>query len=105
VVPVLDQLLFFILVVPGIEPGPLDLWPRTLTTRPQRRSYPSIHITIMKTFSSSREATEQLGTNVMVRVFNTGLLVRSQFLIRRANSELVSKSHFALHTSALPLVT
>jgi hypothetical protein len=24
--------------VPGIEPGPPDLWPRTLTTRPQRRS-------------------------------------------------------------------
>jgi hypothetical protein len=26
------------LVVLGIEPGTLDLWPRTLTTRPQRRS-------------------------------------------------------------------
>jgi hypothetical protein len=32
-----DKLLFF-LVVPGIEPGPPDLYPRTLTTRPQRRS-------------------------------------------------------------------
>jgi hypothetical protein len=27
----------FFLVVPGIEPGPPDLLPRTLTTRPQRR--------------------------------------------------------------------
>jgi hypothetical protein len=36
--PVPDPLLFF-LVVPGIEPGPPDLKPRTLTTRPQRRSY------------------------------------------------------------------
>jgi hypothetical protein len=35
--PVPDALLFF-LVVPGIEPGPPDLYPRTLTTRPQRRS-------------------------------------------------------------------
>jgi hypothetical protein len=26
------------LVMPGIEPGPLDLLPGTLTTRPQRRS-------------------------------------------------------------------
>jgi hypothetical protein len=26
------------LVVPGIEPGPLDLYSETLTTRPQRRS-------------------------------------------------------------------
>jgi hypothetical protein len=36
--PVPDLLLFF-LVVPGIEPGPPDLWPRSLTTRPQRRSH------------------------------------------------------------------
>jgi hypothetical protein len=28
----------FFLVVPRIEPGPPDLYPRTLTTRPQRRS-------------------------------------------------------------------
>jgi hypothetical protein len=35
--PVPDPLLFF-LVVPGIELGPPDLYPRTLTTRPQRRS-------------------------------------------------------------------
>jgi hypothetical protein len=33
-----DPLLFF-LVVPGIEPGPPDLLPRTLTTRPQRKSH------------------------------------------------------------------
>jgi hypothetical protein len=32
-----DPLLFF-LVVPGIEPGSPDLQPRTLITRPQRRS-------------------------------------------------------------------
>jgi hypothetical protein len=37
--PIPDSLLFF-LVVPGIEPGPPDLQPRTLTTRPQRRSSP-----------------------------------------------------------------
>jgi hypothetical protein len=36
--PVLGPLLFF-LVVPGIEPGPPDLLPRTLTTRPQSRSF------------------------------------------------------------------
>jgi hypothetical protein len=35
--PVPDPLLFS-LVVPGIEPGLPDLQPRTLTTRPQRRS-------------------------------------------------------------------
>jgi hypothetical protein len=38
--PVPDPLLFSFsenLAVPGIEPGPPDLWPRTLTTRPQRR--------------------------------------------------------------------
>jgi hypothetical protein len=35
--PVSDSLLFF-LVVPGIEPGHPDLYPITLTTRPQRRS-------------------------------------------------------------------
>jgi hypothetical protein len=35
--PVPDPLLFF-LVVPRIEPGPPDLLPRTLTTRPQRLS-------------------------------------------------------------------
>jgi hypothetical protein len=30
------------LVAPRIEPGPLDLQPGTLTTRPQRRSTPLI---------------------------------------------------------------
>jgi hypothetical protein len=34
--PVPDPLLVFP-VVPGIEPGPPDLYPRTLATRPQRR--------------------------------------------------------------------
>jgi hypothetical protein len=27
------------LIASGIEPGPLDLWPGTLTTRSQRRSF------------------------------------------------------------------
>jgi hypothetical protein len=36
--PVPEPLLFFILAVPGIEPGPPDLYPRTLTTIQQRRS-------------------------------------------------------------------
>jgi hypothetical protein len=40
--PVLDPLLFF-LVVPGIEPGLPDLWPRTLATRPQRRAVLKIY--------------------------------------------------------------
>jgi hypothetical protein len=33
--------------VPGIEPGPPDLEPRTLTTRPQRRSVIIIIIIII----------------------------------------------------------
>jgi hypothetical protein len=44
--PVPDPLLFF-LVVPGIEPGPPDVQPRTLTTRPQRRS-PTPHNYILR---------------------------------------------------------
>jgi hypothetical protein len=36
---------FLDLVAPRIEPGPLDLWSGTLTTRPQGRSFTySIHI-------------------------------------------------------------
>jgi hypothetical protein len=34
---------FFFLVAPEIEPGPPDLYPRTLTTRPQRRSSNTQH--------------------------------------------------------------
>jgi hypothetical protein len=41
--PVPDPLRFF-LVVPGIEPGPPDLLPRTLTTRPQRRSLSTVSL-------------------------------------------------------------
>jgi hypothetical protein len=37
---------YFFLVVPGIEPGPPDLQPRTLTIRPQMRFYWSIAIYI-----------------------------------------------------------
>jgi hypothetical protein len=29
---------FFFLVVPGIEPRPPDLYPRTLTTKPQKKA-------------------------------------------------------------------
>jgi hypothetical protein len=36
--PIPDQLFSENLVVPGIEPGPMDLLPGTLPTRPQRRS-------------------------------------------------------------------
>jgi hypothetical protein len=51
--PVPDPLLFF-LVVPGIEPGPPDLLPRTLTTRPQRRSclYLTLHNYLLIYFHS-----------------------------------------------------
>jgi hypothetical protein len=41
--PVPDPLLFF-LVVSGIEPGPSDLQPRTLTTRTQRRSFLTLQV-------------------------------------------------------------
>jgi hypothetical protein len=36
--PVPDHYFLENLVAPGIEPRPLDLYPGTLTTRPQRRS-------------------------------------------------------------------
>jgi hypothetical protein len=69
--------------------------------------------------------TEQIGYNVKARVFNAGLLARSQFASRkscdrltrsrvslsflgpRANAELVPEFHVALHGShaALPVVT
>jgi hypothetical protein len=72
-----------------------------------------------------KEKTVQIGTNVKARVFNAGLLARSQFASRRscdrptrsrlsviflgprANAELVPKFHVALHAShaALPMVT
>jgi hypothetical protein len=39
--PVPEPLLFF--VVPGIEPGPPDLQPSTLATRPQRLSHKIAH--------------------------------------------------------------
>jgi hypothetical protein len=71
------------------------------------------------------KAAAQIGTNVRARVFNAGLLARSQFasarsydrptrwrfsevfLCPRANAELVHKFHLALHAShaALPMVT
>jgi hypothetical protein len=70
-----------------------------------------------------REKRAQIGTNARARVFKARLLARSQFvsgrccdrptrfsvvfLGPRANSELVSKFHFALHAShaALPTIT
>jgi hypothetical protein len=51
--PVPDPLLFF-LVVPGIEPGPPDLQPRTLTTRPRRRSPKNIKAAKFCTVSTLR---------------------------------------------------
>jgi hypothetical protein len=42
--PVPDHYFSENLVALGIEPGPLDLQPRTLTTRPQRRSNSKIII-------------------------------------------------------------
>jgi hypothetical protein len=80
-------------------------------------------------FSKKRKKKEkektQIVTTVRARVFNAGLLVRSQFasgrsrdrptrsrfsvifLGRRANAELVPKFNVALHAShaALPMVT
>jgi hypothetical protein len=53
--PVSDPLLFF-LVVPGIEPGQPDLWSRTLTTRPQRRSITRHMLTLyLTTFMASEK--------------------------------------------------
>jgi hypothetical protein len=68
------------------------------------------------------KATAEIGTNVRVRVFNVGLLARSQFasvrscdrptrsmfsmvfLGPRANAELISKFHVALHDSHATLL-
>jgi hypothetical protein len=75
-------------------------------------------------FSKKRKKA-QIGTSVRARVFNAGLLARSQFasgkscdrptrsrfsvvfLGPRANAELVHKFHVALHAShaALPMIT
>jgi hypothetical protein len=71
------------------------------------------------------KATAQIRADVRVRIFNAGLLARSQFasgrscdrptgsrfsmvfLSPRSNAELVPKFHVALHAShaALPMVT
>jgi hypothetical protein len=52
--PLLISFLFFSppenLVVPGIELGPPDLWPRTLTTRPQRRLFKQRHLKYINLF-------------------------------------------------------
>jgi hypothetical protein len=89
-------------------------------------AYPNhkhIKVNVKKTFGE--KATAQIGTNVRARVFNVGLLARSQFASRRscdrptrprfsviflgprANAELVAKFHIGLHASyaALPKVT
>jgi hypothetical protein len=78
-----------------------------------------------KETKEKKNTTAQIGTNVRVQGFNAGLLARSQFasgrscdrptrsrfsmvfLSPRANAELVSKFHVALHAShaALPMVT
>jgi hypothetical protein len=65
--PVPDPLFF--LVVPRIEPGPPDLQPRTLTTRPQRRSHwskPGESLQVEVTKKSD-------DTEVLCLVFNVGL--------------------------------
>jgi hypothetical protein len=69
---------------------------------------------------NKKTATVQIGTDVWARIFNAGLLAsgrscdrptRSRFSVvflgPRANAELVSKFHGALHVShaALPTVT
>jgi hypothetical protein len=76
-------------------------------------------------FSKKRKRKAQIWTSVRARVFNAGLLARSQFasgrscdrptrsrffvvfLGPRANAELVAKFHVVLHAShaALPMVT
>jgi hypothetical protein len=78
-----------------------------------------------KRIKKKKRKTAQIGTNVGARVFNAGLLARSQFasgrscdqptrsrfsvvfLGPRANAELAPKFHVALHAShaALPMVT
>jgi hypothetical protein len=72
----------------------------------------------------NKKKTAQIGTSVRARIFNAGLLARSQFafgrscdrqtrskfsvvfLGPRANAELVAKFHIALHAShaVLPMV-
>jgi hypothetical protein len=47
------------LVASEIEPGPLDLQPGTLTTRPQRRST-SFYITYINSVRTSQEAIDLL---------------------------------------------
>jgi hypothetical protein len=69
------------------------------------------------------QTSSQIGTNIMVRVFNAGLVARSQFafgrscdlpirstfsmviLGARANAELEPKFHVALHASHAALPT
>jgi hypothetical protein len=80
---------------------------------------------LKKEEKEKKNTTAQVGTNVRARVFNAGLLARSQFTSgrscdrptrsrfsvvvpgSRANAELVPKFHGALHAShtALAMVT
>jgi hypothetical protein len=52
--------------VPGIEPGPLDLWPRTLTTRPQRQSLRDTIGTIKKNTGILIEISKGVGLEINV---------------------------------------
>jgi hypothetical protein len=88
--------------------------------------------TILKCFSKKKEETKRkekrtspIGTNVKARVFNVGLLAKSQFASGRscdqptrsrfsvvfvgprANAELIHRFHVALHAShaAHPMIT
>jgi hypothetical protein len=84
-----------------------------------------IKVQLINDLKENKIKTAQIGTGVRARVFNAGLLTRSQFasgrfcnrptrarfsvvfLGPRANDELVPKFHVALHAShaALPMVT
>jgi hypothetical protein len=93
------------------------------TIVPQRTTLPCAPET--NTYTFFKYSNSQIGTNVRVRVFNAGLLTRSQFVSERScdrpnpsrfsvvsigprgNAELVPKFHVALLAShaALPVVT
>jgi hypothetical protein len=90
--PVPDPLLFF-LVVPGIEPGPPDLYPRTLATRPQRRSVTLSRDNIFQRTSFHEPAFE-----------STGILVPSVTLLMRFGKYedgTLAKAQANLHNASL----
>jgi hypothetical protein len=54
--------------VPGIEPGPPDLWPRTLTTRPQRRS---LNASTSLNIKTTHDRTSVISEPVIARGYST----------------------------------